>query len=112
MTTDTIVVLCTCPDADTAQTLATTLVARRLAACVNLLPGITSIYRWQGAVESADEHLLVIKTRAPLYPALETALTELHPYEVPEVIALPIVQGLPAYLNWVTEEIPASGEGS
>ena len=107
MPTEALVVLCTCPDAVVAQALAHAVVEQRLAACVNLLPGITSVYRWQGAVESASECLLVIKTEANVYPALESALVAQHPYEVPEVIALPIVQGLPNYLHWIAESVPS-----
>lgn len=98
-----LVVLCTCPSADVAQTLANTAVERGLAACVNILPGVISVYRWQGVVETTTEHLLVIKTHASVYPALESTLIELHPYQLPEVIALPILRGLPAYMDWIVE---------
>jgi len=93
--------LCTCPDAPSARRLAGLLVEARLAACVNVLPGLTSVYRWQGAVESADEVLLVIKTDAAHYPALEEALQREHPYELPEVVAVSIAAGSTRYLEWL-----------
>lgn len=94
--------LCTCPDQETAGRIAETLVGARLAACVNLLPGITSVYRWQGEVQREPEVLLLIKTAAARLPALTETLRGLHPYQVPEIIALPVTDGLPDYLNWVT----------
>lgn len=100
-------VLTTLPDPTTARQLARRLVDERLAACVNVLDGCTSIYRWQGAIEEASETVLVIKTQQALYPALETFLRQLHPYELPEIIALPIVKGLPEYLDWVRAETGA-----
>lgn len=96
--------LCTCPDADTARAIADRLVEERLCACVNLLPGAQSIYRWQGAVERAQEVLMLIKTTQTRYAALEQRLAALHPYSVPEIIALPIHAGLPAYLQWLDEQ--------
>ena len=100
----TVLVLTNCPDEESANAIALALVEERLAACVNILPRVQSVYRWQGAVESAVEVPLLIKTTAAAYPALEAAIRERHPYEVPEIIALPISAGLPAYLNWVAEE--------
>ncbi|TAK92314.1 MAG: divalent-cation tolerance protein CutA [Burkholderiaceae bacterium] len=100
---DTLLVLTNTPDLTTAKDLARTLVERRLAACVNILPNVQSIYRWQGEIESADEIPLLIKTTTERYPALEAAIRETHPYAVPEIIALPISKGLPAYLRWVIE---------
>lgn len=94
-------ILTTCPDADLAAVLARTLVSERLAACVNILPPVTSIYRWRGNVETASEHLLVIKTRVADYADVERRIRELHSYELPEVIAVPIVDGLPPYLAWL-----------
>jgi len=76
----------------------------RLAACVNILPAMQSIYRWQGAVEEVSEVAVVIKTTEDLYPQLEEALAKLHPYDIPEILALPIVAGLPAYLDWIESE--------
>jgi periplasmic divalent cation tolerance protein len=95
-------VLCTCPDQETAGRIAERLVGDRLAACVSLVPGLTSIYRWQGEVQRDAEVLLLIKTAAARLPALTATLRGLHPYEVPEIVALPIVGGLPDYLNWVS----------
>ncbi|MDR2838946.1 MAG: divalent-cation tolerance protein CutA, partial [Azonexus sp.] len=87
-----------------ANAIALAVVEEKLAACVNLLPRVQSIYRWQGAVESASEVPLWIKTTADRYAALEARIRELHPYDVPEIIAVPINQGLPAYLKWLAEE--------
>ncbi|QJE95459.1 divalent-cation tolerance protein CutA [Luteolibacter luteus] len=95
------VVLCTFPDLDQARQIGAALVERQVAACVNILPGAESIYRWEGKVERAGEVLSLIKTTR--YPELEAAIRELHPYEVPEIIALPLTTGLPAYLAWVRE---------
>lgn len=97
-------VLATAPDADSAASLARALVGERLAACVNLVPGVRSIYRWQGQVEDAAEVLLVIKTRADRCGALASRLRELHPYELPEVLELSAVGGSAAYLDWVRTE--------
>lgn len=101
----TLIVITNCPDEETANHIALAVVEARLAVCVNILPRVQSIYRWQGAVESAVEVPLLIKTTTTAYPALEAAIRERHPYEVPEIIALPISAGLPAYLNWVAEEM-------
>lgn len=95
---------CTCPDTDSAQQLADALVGERLAACVNILPGVRSTYRWEGAVERADEVLLIIKTTGERLPALAARLPQLHPYDIPELLALPVAAGLPAYLHWVAAE--------
>lgn len=103
MSTNVLLVFCTCPDQDTARRVAEQLVDRRLAACINLLPGVTSVYTWQGRRESAQEVQLLIKTGADRYPALERALQELHPYELAEIIAVPVEQGLTAYLDWVAQ---------
>jgi periplasmic divalent cation tolerance protein len=86
------------------QRIALAVVEAQLAACVNILPRVQSIYRWQGVVESATEIPLFIKSTAANYPALEKLIAALHPHAVPEIIALPITQGLPAYLNWVAAE--------
>jgi periplasmic divalent cation tolerance protein len=98
-----LVCFCTCPDTASAGRIAAALVEERLAACVNLLPGLRSVYRWQGQVEVADEVLLLIKTRADAYPALQERLLALHPYELPELLAVEPAAGLPAYLAWVAE---------
>lgn len=104
-----LLVLTTLPDADGAQALAAELIDRRLAACVNILAPCTSVYRWQGAVERTAEVPLLIKTTPARYPALEAALRARHPYELPEVVAVPVTQGLPGYLDWVAAETaPAS----
>lgn len=101
------VCLCACPDLATARRLGRTLVDERLAACAQVLPGIESIYRWNGAVESAAEILLILKTTPMRFDALQARLVALHPYEVPELVALPAVAGLPAYLHWVAESTRA-----
>ena len=94
-------VFCTCPDTPIAQSLAHHLVERKLAACVNLLPPMQSVYRWQGRVEQAEEVQLLVKTCADRLDALTAAITHLHPYEVPEILALTPSAGLPAYLDWI-----------
>jgi periplasmic divalent cation tolerance protein len=99
--------LCTCPDRPGAEAIAQALVEERLAACVNLLPGVTSIYRWDGGVERAEEVQLLIKTTAARLPALAERLRALHPYDVPELIALEAVGGLSEYLNWIAAETAA-----
>jgi periplasmic divalent cation tolerance protein len=100
----TLLVIANCPDEETANAIALASVEARLAACVNILPRVQSIYRWQGAVESATEIPLLLKSTATSYPALETLIRERHPYDVPEIVALPVAHGLPAYLNWVAAE--------
>ena len=99
-----LICFCTCPDAESAGRIATTLVDERLAACVSLLPGVRSVYRWQGRVETADEVLLLAKTTAQAYPALQARLLELHPHELPELLVVESALGLPAYLQWVADE--------
>jgi periplasmic divalent cation tolerance protein len=101
---DTLIVLSTLPDRNAALEMAAQLVERRLAACVNVLAECTSVYRWQGKVETAAEVPILIKTTAARYPALEQAIRELHPYELPEIVAVPIRRGLPGYLQWVAAE--------
>ena len=101
---DVILVLCNVPNADNGQALARKLVEAGLAACVNLMPGVQSIYRWQGKVEQAQEITLLIKSSAGRYDELEAAIRGLHPYELPEILCLPVPGGLPAYLQWVMEE--------
>ncbi len=100
--TEALVVLVTVPSRQAAETLAAALVGESLAACVNLVGPITSFYRWQDEVHRDDEHLLVIKTTRPGYAALEARVLALHPYETPEVLALPVQQGAAAYLAWLT----------
>jgi periplasmic divalent cation tolerance protein len=103
--TEVLAVLCTCPDVATARGLASELVAQRLAACVNILPEIRSIYRWRGGVHDDSEALMVIKTTRLAYAQLESWLLEHHPYDVPEVLALPVQAGSENYLEWVLSEI-------
>jgi periplasmic divalent cation tolerance protein len=92
------------PDQASAQALATALVSERLAACVNILAPCRSTYRWQGAIENAQEVPVLIKTSESRYAALEAAIRARHPYELPEIIAVPVAHGLPDYLSWVTAE--------
>lgn len=99
-----LLVYCTCPDEAAGTELATRLVKAGLAGCVNVLPGITSIYKWHGEMKSGSEALLLIKCPAAKYPALQAAIAEQHPYELPEIIAVSIDTGLPAYLTWIREE--------
>lgn len=99
-----LLVLNTCPDEATAARLARALVEERLAACVNRLPLTASTYRWQGQVVEEAEVLLLIKTASDRYPALAKRLQALHPYQVPEIIALPLCDGLPAYLQWLVAQ--------
>lgn len=96
-------VYCTCPDAETATRIAETLVAERLAACVNLVPGVRSIYRWQENVEDVDEVLLLIKTGGDRLGALGARIGELHPYELPEVLAVEASGGSAGYLGWIAD---------
>ena len=103
--TDKIVVLSTCANAEQAESVARSLVEKRLAACVNLLGGARSVYRWRGVVEEASECLLVIKSRRALFDALRSEVERLHSYEVPEVLALSVVEGSPAYLDWLDHEL-------
>jgi periplasmic divalent cation tolerance protein len=102
-----LVCLCTCPDFGTADAIAQALIEERLAACVNLLPGATSIYRWEGRIERSDEVQMLIKTTLSRLEALQTRLCALHPYDVPELIVLEAVGGLPAYLHWVSVQTAA-----
>ncbi|HEX9810888.1 MAG TPA: divalent-cation tolerance protein CutA [Burkholderiales bacterium] len=96
-------VFTTCPDAAAAETIARALVEDRLAACVNVLPPMRSIYRWRGQTESAEEQLLIVKIRVRDYPAVEQRIVALHPYELPEVVAIPIAAGLAGYLAWIED---------
>lgn len=102
--------LCNAPDLTCAERLAQGLISEQLAACVNLLSPVQSIYRWQGQIEQATEISLLCKTTATAYPAVERYLQQHHPYETPEIIAWPVAAGLPAYLTWVnTETISSQG---
>ena len=98
------VVLVTAPGLDVARDLARALVEAKLAACVNLVPGVRSVYRWEGEVHEDEEVLLVVKTRADRGAALANRIREIHPYDLPEVLELPAVGGSPAYLDWVRAE--------
>lgn len=108
--TDAVIVLTSLPDRETALKLARTLVEKRLAACVSVLAECTSVYRWKGVLETAQEVPVQIKIRSALYPEVEAAIRAHHPYELPEILAVPVVRGLPEYLEWVTAETtPAIG---
>lgn len=100
-----VVALTTVGKAADAERVARALVERRLAACVNVVPGVVSTYRWKGEVERDDEHLLVVKTRADRVAALREALVTLHPYELPELVVLPVEAGHAPYLDWVRESV-------
>ena len=103
--TDKVVALTTCSSSEEAAVLARGLIERRIAACANILPAIRSVYRWQGKVEEDSEALLIIKTARDSVEALKAAIRQLHPYEVPELIVLPIEAGATAYLEWVGEQV-------
>lgn len=105
METDVLVVLCTFPDELAARQIGAVLVEKQVAACVNVVPGLRSIYRWEGKVCDEAEVLTVIKTTRGRYAELESALGELHPYETPEILALPVERGAEAYLKWVGGEV-------
>jgi periplasmic divalent cation tolerance protein len=92
------------PDRAAAERLAGVLVEQRVAACVNILAACHSVYRWKGAVQREEEHPLLIKTTEDRYPALEAAIRAAHPYELPEIVAVPIERALPAYLDWVAAQ--------
>lgn len=96
-----ILVLCTCPGSISAKKVAQDLVTEKLAACVNIVPGVQSFFAWVGKVDTANEHMLVIKTTLDNYEALEKRIKKLHSYELPEIIAVPIHTGLEAYLDWI-----------
>src|SRR5687768_7091621 len=100
----TLLVLTNLPDRAAAERVADLLVEQRLAACVNVLAPCRSVYRWKGALQHDEEHPVLIKTTSERYAALEQALRAAHPYELPEIVALPIERGLPAYLAWVAGE--------
>jgi len=103
----TLLVLTNLPDRAAAEKLADALVAKNLAACVNILAPCRSVYRWKGALQHDEEHPMLIKTTRERYAALEGEMRALHPYELPEIIAVPIERGLPAYLDWVAAETKA-----
>lgn len=103
MAEEILLVMSTFPDAETAGRIAEQLVKEKLIACANLLPAVRSIYRWQGKVEDAAETFVFLKTTRNRFDEFEKKLRELHPYEVPEILALPVADGLPDYLRWVSE---------
>jgi len=103
--TDKIVVLCSCGGEEEASRIAQSLIEIRLAACVTILPRVHSIYRWQGAVERSEEFLLIIKSSRALFEKLRAEVARLHSYEVPEVLAMPVVDGASAYLQWMDQEL-------
>ncbi len=100
-----LVVLVTCPTQAVARRLGRRLIARRVAACVNIVPGLTSIYRWKGRIEQANEVLLIIKTTSGAFARLRREVLVAHPYETPEVIAMPVVAGHAPYRRWVQESV-------
>lgn len=112
MVDDARVVLMTTPDRETAERLATMLVEERVAACANILPGVTSVYRWEGAVERDEEILVVLKTPVGRIDMLVDRAVELHPYDVPEVLALPVTEGHGPYVQWVRESTETNREDS
>ena len=103
--TDKIVVFTTCESEDEASRLARHLVDQKLAACVNILPQMRSIYRWEEKIEDAPEFLMLIKSRRDLFDSLKAEIAKIHSYEIPEVIAIPIVDGSPGYLSWLDREL-------
>ena len=104
---DFVVVLVTVPDASVGEAIAKALLSERLAACVNRVGGVRSLFRWQGKLDSADEQLLIVKARRSALPKVEARVKQLHPYEVPELLALPVVAGGAAYLDWLAAETDA-----
>ena len=107
--TDKIVVFSACATPDEARAIARKLIEERLAACVNITPGARSLYRWKGVIEESEECLLVIKSTRNLFGRLRAELEKAHTYETPEVIAVPVVDGAPNYLNWMENELKPSG---
>ncbi len=105
MSQEVLIVLCTCPDETVSRLIADDLVSRRLAACVSLIPGVQSVYEWQGRLEHNLEVQLMIKTTAAAYSALETRIRVLHPYEVPECLAIRVERGASDYMDWVRAEV-------
>lgn len=99
------IALCTCPDEESAETVANHLVDQQLAACVNIITGIRSVFRWKGEVESNKEVLLVIKTMLHVYDRMEQVILQHHPYELPEVVIVPITNGNSDYLSWIKSSV-------
>jgi|SRR6516225_2210025 periplasmic divalent cation tolerance protein len=107
--TNKIVVLSTCANGDDAARIARALVDGRLAACVSVVPGLRSYYRWKDGIETGDEVLLVIKTSRELFAPLQAELAKIHPYELPELLALPVIEGSEEYLNWLDSNLDLGG---
>ncbi len=105
MSEEALIVLCTCPDETSTHEVTTALLEHRLAACVNRVAGIESWYRWEGRVEQDREYLLLIKTTAASYPALERLIIEMHPHDVPEVLAVAVDKGSARYLDWIVDSV-------
>jgi len=95
------IILSTCPDRENAEKLANLLIEQNLAACVNIVPGLTSIYKWKGEIQTGTELLLIIKTRSDRYTEIESIICAHHPYELPEIISVPLQHGLKNYLDWI-----------
>jgi periplasmic divalent cation tolerance protein len=110
--TDKVIVLTTCAKSEDADKLAQALVEKRLAACVNVVSGVKSFYRWQGKIENDAEFLLIVKTARGLVDQLRQELEKLHPYELPELVVAPIIDGSPNYLAWLEQEISAEGSSA
>ena len=108
--TDKVIVFSTCASPEEAKRIARALVEERLAACVNVISDIVSIYQWQGKVHEGDEVMLVVKSRRDLLSRLQERLASMHSYEVPEAVAIPVVDGLPAYLDWLERELDPPGK--
>ena len=96
-----LLIITTCPDQKTAETIANNLLINKLAACINILPGLTSVYQWKGKIVNEKEFLLIIKSHEAKYAEIEKNLLLIHPYELPEIIAVPVQRGLPDYLQWI-----------
>ncbi len=105
MNSNSIVILTTCPDIETSKIISNSLVEHRLAACVNIIPGLESIYLWEGHVRNDSESLLIIKTSKDKYDAIESMIKTLHPYELPEVISVQIDNGFDKYLDWIDKSV-------
>jgi periplasmic divalent cation tolerance protein len=103
MSSEILMVYCTCPDEQVAESISTHIVERGLAGCVNRIPGLTSVYKWEGEMKSGTEVLLLIKTTADRCAALTTELAKIHPYELPEIIAVPVTAGHQPYLDWIKD---------
>ena len=108
--TDKIVIFSSCPSAEEAEKVARGLVEKRLAACVKMIPGARSFYRWKGEIEEAGEYVLLIKSRRDLFARLKTELAALHSYEVPEILAVPVVEGASSYIDWIDKELKDTSE--